>query len=178
MKSKAMMLLLLLAQAASGGQPGVGSKAPDFTLPALDGQKVTLSNLRGQVVLLDFWASWCTPCREEMPFLDLLQKTYGKHGFKVMAVNIDSRVENAAQFLKDHSVKLNPLWDKNKEVVSTYDIATMPTTLIIDRQGRIRFVHAGFDAENFQQYKKQIESLLRENKRQSQRTTAAATTGL
>lgn len=163
-----IILLLALAIAPlSAKQPPVGSRAIDFTLTTFDGKKVTLSDLRGQVILLDFWASWCAPCREELPLLDMLNKTYGEHGFKVLAVNIDNKPGKALDFIKNYSVKLMPVWDQQKEVVSAYDVETMPTTFIIDKAGAIRFIHSGFDAEKLPLYRKQIEWLLQQGKDQS-----------
>lgn len=162
-------MLALLTSPLLAKQPTVGSKALDFTLRTFNGKKVTLSELQGKVVLLDFWASWCTPCREEMPYLDILLKTYDKEDFAVVAVNIDNQLKNALEFLQKHSIKLTPLWDEKKKVVSAYDVATMPTTMIIDRNGWIRFIHSGFEAEQFMKYKQQVEYLLKEGKSKSKR---------
>lgn len=159
-KAIAVSLALFTIPAAGKG-PVVGQKAIDFELQNFRGERVTLSQYRGKIVLLDFWASWCGPCKEEMPFLDLLQKTYGKSDFAVVAVNIDERLDNALRFLEQNQVKLMPLWDGKKKVVSAYDVAAMPTSMIIDQDGWIRFLHSGFEAEDFGSYKKEIEGLLR-----------------
>ncbi len=155
---------LLVAPLSAKG-PVVGNKAIDFTLKTFDGQTVSLSQYRGKVVLLDFWASWCGPCKEEMPFLSILQKSYGKAGLVVLAVNIDKERKNALKFMDHNAVQLTPLWDAKMEVVSSYDIAKMPTTFIIDRHGVIRFMHLGFKAEQFSEYKRQIEKLLQEGRK-------------
>lgn len=160
-----IVMFLLLVQACAARQPRVGSKAPDFTLSTFDGKPLTLSALRGQVVLLDFWASWCAPCRQEMPFLQLLEKRYGKRGFRVVAVNIDNHARNALQFLRDLNIRFKPVWDEARRVVTRYDVATMPTTFLIDKTGKIRFVHSGFETENYHQYKQQIELLLGQGRR-------------
>lgn len=163
MKIKILFLALLLSiQPAFSGQPKVGSKAHDFTLKSLRGKTVSLHDLRGKVVFLDFWASWCGPCREEMPYLAMLQKIYGKEGFRVVAVNIDNKQQNAVKFLQKLGVKLPALWDEKKQVVKAYDVDTMPTSFLLDITGRVRFVNSGFRAEDFQTYKKQIEQLLKE----------------
>ncbi|MFQ5649858.1 MAG: TlpA family protein disulfide reductase [bacterium] len=182
MKRNAIVLLVaLVAQPALTKQPVVGSKAPNFSLTTFDGEQVTLSKLRGHVVVLDFWASWCKPCRQELPFLDLLRKKYSKHGLKVVAVNIDNQPQKALEFLQTYSIKLRSLWDKKKEVVSAYDVEAMPTTFIIDRDGWIRYLHSGFKAEHFQEYREQIDTLLRDGKRKrgrSKRTTRKNETNL
>jgi peroxiredoxin len=167
------IVLALAVNAYGNGGLKVGQKAKDFTLKTFSGEKVNLSDHKGKVVLLDFWASWCTPCREEMPYLDILQKTYGGEGFTVLAINIDNQQKNALEFLKRHSIKLTPLWDEKKEVVSAYDVQTMPSSVLIDQRGWIRFIQSGFQAEDFQKYKREIEKLLKEHRRKS--TTEKAT---
>ena len=167
-----MILTLMLAiQPALGNRPTVGSKAIDFTLKTFDGKQVTLSSLRGKVVLLDFWASWCQPCREELPLLDILNKTYGRENFKVVTVNIDNHPKNAVKFLETYSIKLTPLWDQDKKVVSAYDVQKMPTTILIDKNGWIRYIHSGFEAEQFHTYKREIEILLKEGKTRTKKRT-------
>jgi len=143
-------------------QPEVGRRAIDFTLPTFDGRRVTLSDLRGKVVLLDFWASWCVPCRKELPYLDKMMKTYGRGDFLVVAVNIDNELANARKFMADYDITLESLWDAKKKVVSAYDIATMPTTFLLDKRGRVRFVHQGFEMKQVKQVKQQIRQLLLE----------------
>ncbi len=169
-----LLTLSLLVNPFSGKGPTVGHKALDFTLKTVDGKNITLSDFRGQVVLLDFWASWCGPCKEEMPYLTLLQKTYGKDGFTVLAVNIDNESKNALKFLKEHSIRLPLILDEKKRVVSAYDVQAMPTTMIIDQKGWIRYVHSGFEAEKFPLYKQQIEKLLKEGKSKTARKRRAA----
>ena len=161
---QAILTLMLAIQPAPGNRPTVGSRAIDFTLKTFDGKKVTLSSLRGRVVLLDFWASWCPPCREELPLLDILVRTYGKDGLTVLTVNIDNNPKNALNFLESNGIKLHPVWDKEKKVIAAYDVQQMPTTLIIDQRGWIRFIHHGFEAEQFYKYKQQIEYLLKAGK--------------
>jgi len=160
------------------GDGKVGQKAKDFTLKTFSGEKVSLSDHKGKVVLLDFWASWCTPCREEMPYLDILQKTYGSEAFAVLAINIDNQPKNALGFLKRYSIKLTPLWDEKKEVVSVYDVQTMPSSVLIDQRGFIRLIQSGFQVEDFQKYKREIEKLLKENRRKSTTQQAGEKLGL
>jgi len=160
-----ILLLLIFALPLFAKQPSAGSRAINFTLYDFEGTELTLRDFKGKVVLLDFWASWCVPCREELPMLNMLQKKYGRHGFEVVAVNIDNKRENAIKFLQQYNITLKSVWDQKKEVVSMYDVATMPTTFIIDQRGIIRFVHSGFEAENLNEYRRQIESLLAEKNR-------------
>ncbi|MCH6559519.1 chemotaxis protein CheW, partial [candidate division KSB1 bacterium] len=125
----------------------------------------------GRVVLIDFWASWCQPCREELPLLDILNKTYGREDFKVVTVNIDNHPKNAVKFLETYSIKVAPLWDQKKKVVSAYDVQKMPTTILIDKNGWIRYIHSGFETEQFLTYKREIEILLKEGKTRTKRRT-------
>ena len=156
------IILTLLTNALLGSGPTVGIKAIDFTLRNSLGKKVSLSAQKGKVVLLDFWASWCAPCKEEMPFLDMLLTNYGKKGFTILAVNIDNNQNNALKFLNEYNIKLSPLLDANKRVVSMYDVDKMPTSYIIDKEGWIRYIHSGFKSEDFYKYKTEIEALLNE----------------
>jgi thiol-disulfide isomerase/thioredoxin len=145
----------------------VGQRAANFTLKTFAGEKVSLSDQRGKVVLLDFWASWCAPCKEEMPFLDLLQKTYGGEDFVVLAINIDNHPRNAVEFLKRYSIKLTSLWDENKQVVAAYNIETMPSSILIDQEGWIRAIHSGFRVEDFPRYKQEVEKLIKAGRKKS-----------
>lgn len=149
----------------AGSGPAVGHRALDFKLKSFDGETVTLSQYRGKVVLLNFWASWCPPCKEELPLVDELQKTYGPYGLVVLAVNIDNHASNARKFLKEQDIDLTPLWDAEKRVVGVYDVDTMPTLLMIDQEGWIRYIHSGFKVEDLPVYKREIESLLRINRK-------------
>ncbi len=145
-----------------GNDLTVGDKAIDFTLEDFKGNKITLIKQKGKIILLDFWASWCVPCREELPLLDNLQKVYGKKKFQVLAVNIDNKPRNALKFMQDYSIKLFSLWDETKQVVEAYDVETMPTSLIIDKVGIIRYIHSGFNPGDIEKYKEEIEILLKE----------------
>jgi peroxiredoxin len=157
-----IFILMLTCQVPVESRSGVGQKAIDFTLKTFDGKPVSLKQMRGKVILLDFWATWCPPCREELPFLDILQETFGTQGFVVLAINIDNDPENAREFLRVHDIELDPLWDEQKKIVARYDIEQMPTTMIIDKSGTVRRVFSGFEAEQYLEYKKEIQKLLRE----------------
>ena len=121
-----------------------GEKAPDFTLTDTAGQEVSLSALQGQVVLLDFWASWCAPCKEELPVLEALQAQYQDKGLVVLAVNVDDRVKNRDRFLEKYPLSLRVLDDSGQAVVSAYEVAAMPTTVLVDREGTVKAVHLGY----------------------------------
>ncbi len=136
--------------------------APDFTLKSRDGKNVRLSDLRGQVVLLNFWASWCGPCRQEMPVLDAMHKKYGNLGFAVLGVNLDAKSEKAVKYLKDTPVNFTVLYDPKGKVSGQYGVQAMPSTVIIDRDGYVRYLHEGFKDGYTEKYHKQIKTLLRD----------------
>ncbi len=136
--------------------------APDFTLKSRDGKNVRLSDLRGQVVLLNFWASWCGPCRQEMPILDAIHNKYKDLGFSVLGVNLDAKSKKAINYLKDTPVSFPVLYDPKGDVSSQYGVQAMPSTVIIDKDGNVRFLHEGYKSGYEDDYRKQIKSLLRE----------------
>jgi thiol-disulfide isomerase/thioredoxin len=119
--------------------------APDFTLKTLDGQEITLSHLKGKAILLDFWATWCGPCRESIPHLVQLYKTYQERGFEVIGLNMDKGNINAVrQFVKSmdipYSIAVAP-----DDLVRKYGVTSLPTTILIDRAGKIQGKLVGFN---------------------------------
>jgi len=125
----------------------VGKPAPDFTLRTIDGQKsFSLADVRGQVTIIDFWASWCAPCRKSLPQLAACD---GKiPGVRVLAINIDDERQNGIDFARHSRLKLVPLYDAGKKVVAAYDVPAMPSALIIDGKGVVRFVHGGYSEDD------------------------------
>ncbi len=116
------------------------SRAPDFTLAGLDGTTLSLAGLRGKVVLLNFWATWCPPCKAEMPDLDALQREYGAaHDFVVVGVNVEEDPATVKSFVKKNGLSFPILLDSKSQVTTQlFGVRGMPTTLIIDREGFIR----------------------------------------
>jgi peroxiredoxin len=150
----------VVASAAYAALPRVGSPAPDFALKSASGHNIRLSELRGQVVLINFWASWCGPCRDELPLLEQLHTRYRRAGFALLAVNIDDDRANADAMLRKLGVGLAPLYDGDKRVAKRYDVDTMPATLIVDRDGRVRYVHRGFHRGYEAKYDREVRELL------------------
>lgn len=136
--------------------------APDFTLHSLSGPNLRLQEQRGQVVMLNFWASWCGPCREEMPLLDHLYEKYHASGFQLLGVNVDDDVRNATGVSTKLGLHFPVLLDTQKKVSRLYDLSTMPSTVLIDRDGRVRYVHRGYKDGYERTYEEQIRELLRE----------------
>jgi thiol-disulfide isomerase/thioredoxin len=140
----------------------ISGKAPDFTLSSNQGNNLRLEELRGQVVLLNFWASWCGPCRQEMPILDELHKRYERAGFKVLGVNVEPDSAEANRLLKKIPVTFPILYDTDSTVSKLYDVQAMPTTVLIDRDGNQRFLHKGYKPGYEKSYRQQIKQLIRE----------------
>ncbi len=136
--------------------------ATDFTLKSLTGDNLRLREQMGDVILLNFWASWCGPCREEMPELEKLQQKYQALGFKVMGVNVETAPEKAQAFLKNLNITFPILLDSEQTVSKTYQVEAMPTTYLMDRQGKLRFLHKGYEKGTAEEYETQIKKLIRE----------------
>jgi peroxiredoxin len=121
----------------------VGAPAPDFTLKNLSGEDVTLSKLRGQVVLINFWATWCGPCRAEMPDLQRRYDALKDQGFTVLAINDDEPIEDVRRFADAYDLTFTILLDPGESVVRLYRILAFPTTFIVDREGVVQKLHLG-----------------------------------
>lgn len=138
-----------------------GSMAPNFKLPGINtGNLMSLKRHRGKVVYLDFWASWCGPCRQSLPMLNELRKELRSKGFEVIAVNLDENKKDAKAFLKQFPVSYPVLLDPEGKVPQKYDLPGMPTSYLIDRKGKIRKVHIGFKKQDISKIRKEIMSLL------------------
>jgi thiol-disulfide isomerase/thioredoxin len=161
MKYLFLSFALLLSGLSHATEP-LSGPAPDFTLKSRDGKNVRLSDLRGQVVMLNFWASWCGPCRQEMPLLDELSKRYGRAGFTLLGVNVEQDTAAGEKYLQDTPVSFPILWDPTSKVSQLYNIDAMPSTVMIDRDGNMRYLHRGYKPGYEKDYKKQIKELIRE----------------
>ena len=139
-----------------------GSPAPTFTLASRAGQDVSLAQYKGQVVMLNFWASWCGPCRQEMPLLESIYKKYNKMGFTLIGVNVEPDSNAANEWLKATPVSFPILYDRDSKVSKLYDVAGMPSTVIIDRSGKLRVLHRGYKAGDENEYLDSIRTLIRE----------------
>jgi peroxiredoxin len=153
----------LAAFACSGaGAALAGSSAPDFTLHSAAGPNLRLTDQRGQVVMINFWATWCGPCREEMPHLNRLYEKYHGSGFTLLGINIDDDPRNALGVAAKLGLQFPVLLDTDKKVSRLYDLNTMPSTVLIDRDGRVRYIHLGYKDGYEQSYETQVRELLRE----------------
>ena len=146
-----------LASAAVATQ----AAAPDFTLKSMNGPNLRLAEQRGRVVMVNFWATWCGPCRQEMPQLDKLYQRYKASGFMLLGVNVDDDVRKAGDVAAKLGVTFPVLLDTDKAVSKLYDLSTMPSTVLIDRDGKVRYLHRGYLAGYEDNYDKQIRELLK-----------------
>ena len=151
-------LVASLAYAAALSGP-----APGFALQSLEGEPMSLSSQKGNVVMINFWATWCVPCRQEMPQLQALYERYRGLGFELLAVNVEKdNSEGARKWLEETPVTFPVLLDPNNEVTKLYKVQTMPTTVLIGRDGTMRFIHHGYKPGYENEYQTQVRALLRE----------------
>lgn len=154
--------LAVLATSSLAASDLSGLPAPDFALKSSTGENLRLSEFRGDVVLINFWATWCGPCRQEMPLLDQLYTRYERVGFSLLGVNIDDDSARAMEMIKELGVSFPVLFDARKEVSQLYNVDAMPVTVLVDREGTVRYVHKGYKPGYEEMYLDQIRSLLRE----------------
>ncbi len=121
-----------------------------------------LSDYRGKVVYLDFWASWCAPCLQSFPWMNEIQRAYGPQGLVIVAVNVDHDGTLAQQFLRDKFVSFKIIYDPAGAIAKQYDLKDMPTSVLIGPDGKVRYVHSGFYTNRESQYVSHIRELLNE----------------
>jgi peroxiredoxin len=150
--------ILLFASVAQADLKS-GDRAHDFESKTFKGETVKLSQLRGKVVLLDFWATWCEPCKKELPILSKMAPRLKEQGVEIVTVNIDEKKDNAEAFLKEHGLNLTVVYDKDHKIVGDYEPPKMPTSFVVDRSGVIRAINAGFDSGDEAKLEKQLTSI-------------------
>ncbi len=157
-------LVLALAPGVHADTITNGQPAPAVDLPNLpiDGSRTSLASLQGKVVYLDFWASWCGPCRLSLPRLNSLRNELGEQGFEVLAINVDEFEEDALQFLQEFPVDYPVVWDNAGHSPQSFGILGMPTAFIIDRKGVVREVHQGFRKSDSDKIRARVVQLLEE----------------
>lgn len=149
--------------AASMSLAGDGSgPAPEFNLPSRAGKSVALKDLRGQVVMINFWATWCGPCRQEMPLLEQMHRKYQPMGFTLLGVNVEPDSSGAEGWLKQTPVSFPILFDRENRVSKLYNVSGMPSSVLIDRKGNVRYLHRGYRAGDENTYLNHIRALVRE----------------
>ena len=156
----ALLVTALVSTQASAVAPS--GPAPAFQLASLAGKPVNLAQYKGQVVMINFWATWCVPCRQEMPLLEQMHKKYKPMGFTMLGVNVEPDSAAAATWLKTTPVTFPILFDTKSEVSKLYAVAGMPSTVIVDRKGNLRWLHRGYKPGDENEYQNQIRALVRE----------------
>jgi peroxiredoxin len=133
---------------------------PEIGLKDLNGQQVTAAGLRGKVVIVDFWATWCAPCKEELPVLQRLYAKYGKDGLVVVGVSVDKDVANVREFVKTMKLSFPIAHDPEHAATKRFGPPKMPSSYIVDRSGAVRFVHEGFHAKDAKALEAEVKQLL------------------
>jgi cytochrome c biogenesis protein CcmG/thiol:disulfide interchange protein DsbE len=159
MKKILLSILLVVSVIANpvvqaGSQ--TGKPAPDFTLPLKSGS-VTLSQQKGKVVYLDFWASWCIPCRKSFPWMNEMERKYSDKGLKIITVNLDTKEKAVEKFLKRYPAKFAVAYDPEGKTAAAYKVMGMPSSYLIDGNGKIIYSHIGFREKN----KKNLENRIK-----------------
>jgi len=157
------LLSLTLSLAALNSHAEDKMPAPDFTLKSHSGKNIKLSELRGDVVMINFWASWCGPCLQEMPALEQIHQRYKDLGFTLLGVNVEQDLREAKAYLNKVNVSFPILFDVTNQVSADYEISGMPTTYLVDRDGNLRKLYIGYQPGSSEDtYLREIKALLKE----------------
>jgi len=154
-------VLLVGGNAFAATKPTL-KKATDFTVKSLSGENIKLSERRGRVVIVNFWATWCTPCKKELPYFNQLYGKYKHVGLEILGVNIDKTSAEAKKMSSALAISFPVLLDPSGKVSDLYQIRSMPTTYVIGKDGMVRHVHWGFGPDEPARYEREIRSLLKE----------------
>ena len=140
----------------------VKGEAPNFTLKSQRGVNLKLSEHRGEVIMLNFWATWCDACRQGMPTLNELYQLYRNEGFTLFSINVEEDVRKVKKALSKMQVTFPVLFDVTHEVSKKYEVDDIPSTYIIDRDGNLRYIHRGFPPGYRDEFQKQVRELMSE----------------
>jgi thiol-disulfide isomerase/thioredoxin len=151
---------LLAAAALHAAAAAPGDPAPAFTLPTATGETVALDKLKGRVVYVDFWASWCGPCRRSFPWMNELVQKYGPAGFTVVGVNVDKRRPDAEKFLQQTPATFTIVYDPAGKTPEAYGVKGMPSSYLVDASGKVVAVESGFRDEQKAEFEARIKTLL------------------
>ena len=152
-------LVAALTTCAASAQEA-GQRAPAFNLPAAGGSNVSLANLKGRVVYVDFWASWCAPCKQSFPWMNEMQAKYGPKGLTIVGVNLDKNREDADKFLSGTPAKFTVAYDSSGKVAEAYQPKGMPTSFLVGADGVVRAVHVGFREKDKEDLERELAAAL------------------
>ena len=153
-------LLIAMLVAAPVRAARMGETAPALALTTAAGDTVDLARLRGRVVYVDFWASWCTPCKRSFPWMNELDARYRDSGLMIVAVNVDKRRDDALRFLREVPARFTVVFDEEGKTPAAFDVKGMPSSYLIDREGRVAAVEEGFHEERAKAIEQRIRALL------------------
>ncbi len=139
-----------------------GGRAADFKLDRRGGKQLGLQDLKGQVVMINFWATWCGPCRQEMPLLEQMHKKYRPMGFTLVGINVEEDPSGAEAWLTKTPVSFPILFDRENRVSKLYNVSGMPSSVLIDRKGNVRYLHRGYKPGDENTYLDHIRALVKE----------------
>ncbi len=160
--TRAALALLVAGGAAASIAGDVNVPASEFSLTSPAGATVSLSQYKGNVVLVNFWATWCGPCQQEMPLLDQMYHKYKPAGFTLIGVNVDKDAPPVKELLARKPVSFPVALDPENTVSKAYHVADMPSSVLIDRKGVVRYVHRGYRPGDENEYLDRIRQLIRE----------------
>ena len=152
----------LVAASRAAAPTLVGMAAPDFVLKGMDGRNLRMSEFRGQVVMVNFWARWAGDTRQEMPALDRINTTYSRAGLVVLGISVDEDLQRAREFAGAMKVSYPILFDTGSDIGRDYLLQKMPLTILVDRAGVVRYSNVGFKRGDERAYLDHIRELLRE----------------
>ena len=153
------LLCAVLSSTALAIKPG--EFAPELNLAQIDSNlQLRLSDLRGSIVYVDFWASWCGPCRQSMPLYEALFQRLNSKSFRILAVNLDEELKDAEKFLKRHPVSYSVLLDPTGKSAKAWSVPAMPTSYLVDSNGKVAYIYAGFEASHIGEIEDDIKTLL------------------
>lgn len=153
-------LTLAFAAAAAAAAAEPGTQAPGFTARTFDGKEVSLADFRGKIVFVDFWASWCSPCRESLPMYDKLAADFGTDNFAIIAVNLDETAADAKKFIAQHPVRYTIVQNPQGDIPKAFGLSGMPSSYLIDRDGKVRQRYVGFEPTDISALKNEIAKLI------------------
>jgi len=166
MKKTILVLIpiLLLISGCQTSKPSLGTssrKSTDFSLEQMGGGKITLSEQKGKVVLVDFWATWCGPCKSAIPYIINIYNTYKDQGLIVLGISLDQERSALDKFIKDQPIPY-PILYGDAQVARAYDVQGIPTMVIFDKKGKIAFREVGFSEKNIDSLKTKVSQLLQQ----------------
>lgn len=160
LKNKSALFIIFAALMFSTGATFAGQPAPDLSVKMLNNSSVKISDYKGEVVYVDFWATWCPPCRKSFPWMEEVHERYKDLGFKVLAISLDTKRSVIDQFLETMKVNFDIAHDPSGDSANAFKVKGMPSSYLIDRKGNIHMTHMGFNSNDKAKLESEIKNLL------------------